>query len=372
MAAPPPGGTGGDATADCLAALPAGESACNEFQFCTYVNSTSSRCACARGRTGEDCLELLQPLLYTQIFDGVFYLIVFILFVYLARRLYKKTQAKEFQLARARGATSHHVNMKLVFVYRIFVLAFCLGVHLERIALLFPVNYVFYTVWNFIALIVYFGIGAGLSGYALWKGPDALEESKYWRFNTNLHYILLEIELPNTLIVDFVTWALLLPSCGLPCPPLVNFSSLVQHLINFFFIAIDWVLCTKHAFDGRHWFFTLLLTAVYATFHLFLTIARDPVEGHLPIYFFLDGSNPFQPLWIIGVLIIHVVMFTLVWAFSKYILKRRPADDVSAASEEQSIHKMGGSDSGSQAGDEDKKSETTMVTGNPQYEHSQV
>jgi hypothetical protein len=65
--------------------------------------------------------------------------------------------------------------------------------------------YVFYTVWNFILTIVYFGLGLGLSIYAEVKGPDAIKESRYWRINALIHYVVLEIEFPNALLYVRIT-----------------------------------------------------------------------------------------------------------------------------------------------------------------------
>lgn len=120
--------------------------------------------------------------------------------------------------------------------------------------------------------------------------------------------------------VDVVVWTILLPSCGTPCPSLVNFGSFIQHLINFPLMLGDFLL-SRHAFDRHHFYFNLALPTSYAIFHLFFTIANDRY-GHQPVYFFMDASSPYQPAWIIGVLVIHVAIFFLVWAISTFCLRR--------------------------------------------------
>jgi hypothetical protein len=92
-------------------------------------------------------------------------------------------------------------------------------------------------------------------------------------------------------------------------------------LANFFLISGDFAL-SRHAFDRHHFHFNLALPTFYAIFHLIYTLAND-ANGHQFTYFFMDASTPIQPLWIFGVLVIHVALFFVVWAISTYVLKRK-------------------------------------------------
>jgi hypothetical protein len=81
-------------------------------------------------------------------------------------------------------------------------------------------------------------------------------------------------------------------------------------------------LLSRHAFDVKHWMYILAMPTFYAIFHLFYTIANDRY-GHQPVYFFMDASSSAQPAWIFGVLVLHLLVFFAVWAFSTYVLKRK-------------------------------------------------
>ena len=118
--------------------------------------------------------------------------------------------------------------------------------------------------------------------------------------------------------VDVVVWAILYNACPGGCQYLVNFSSLSQHMSNFFWMSIDFLL-TQHAFDIRHFHFILLYPVSFAIFHFFWSLAGRP-----PIYFFMDPTDPFQPLWIIAVLFIHLFFFLFAYLISRYALKRLP------------------------------------------------
>ena len=92
-------------------------------------------------------------------------------------------------------------------------------------------------------------------------------------------------------------------------------------MANFFFMMGDFLL-SNHAIDRRHIYYALALPTCYAIFEMCFTLANDKY-GHQPVYFFLDASNPVQPAWIFGVLLIHLVLFCVIWLFSSYVLKRQ-------------------------------------------------
>jgi hypothetical protein len=128
----------------------------------------------------------------------------------------------------------------------------------------------------------------------------------------------------------------LFPFCGSPCPSLVNYSSFFQHLINFFAILGDFVLC-RYAINPEHFHYVLAWPTLYATFHLFYTLATDS-GGHRPVYFFLDASSPLQPAWIIGVMLITIGAFFAIWGVSRFCFQRRVEKTEQRPSEGPEIH----------------------------------
>jgi hypothetical protein len=290
---------------------------------CKEENATYAVCACTSGLTGLDCDIKQVPFTWVLVFDGIFYFLVFFLWIFLAIRRYKQTAGKDYDLELLKGLETSHawISQSFLLLYRFVVFCFVFGVHIYTMTGGgVPSEYKFYTIWNFITLITYFALGLGMSLMVQFKGKESIVNSAYWRFNAKLHYILLEIELPTALIVDIVVWAILLPSCGTPCPSLIQFSSFVEHLTNFFLMSGDFLL-SRHAFDVRHWFFILALPTCYAIFHLFWTI-----DGQLPVYFFLDAASNFEPAWVVGVLLIHIAIFFFIWSISQCVLGRVPED----------------------------------------------
>ena len=70
----------------------------------------------------------------------------------------------------------------------------------------------FFTVWNFIVLTVFFGIGTGLSctccRHSAERGPIT-RDHRIW---AGLHRLLFEIELPMTMLVAVIVWFAIYPN----------------------------------------------------------------------------------------------------------------------------------------------------------------
>ena len=140
------------------------------------------------------CEDLRVPLTWVYAVDAVLYIIVLLIFIFLTVRHYRKTRGSDFEEARFKGVlTSHpeYFGPKVLFAYRTIAGLFVFAVHIREMALSDPRSYRFYTVWNFIVLIVYFAVGIALSLYSIVKGHDALAQSRYWKFNASLHYLSL-------------------------------------------------------------------------------------------------------------------------------------------------------------------------------------
>jgi len=188
---------------ECLANLANSTACIDNGGSCFVRNSTLSTCRCPSGRIGATCDAFRVPLQGIYIFNGIFYFCVFFFWIFLAWRRYRQTKGADFEAARLKGVlTSHprYFGPRFLWLYRFVVFGFVFGVHMSEIVYNAPGSYRFYTVWNFIVLNIYFALGLGLSTMSLWKGNEAVANSRYWSFNAALHYILLEVELPNTLM----------------------------------------------------------------------------------------------------------------------------------------------------------------------------
>jgi hypothetical protein len=303
----------------------------NNNGHCKVINATLSKCDCPEGHKGIKCDELVQPLTYVYGISGTLYFICFFVSIFLAKQRYQETKGQEFDVAHVNSVTASKSSIPkwVLLGTRLATFIFAFGVHINNVKTnvetAYMYTWIFYTVWNFITVIIYFAFGTTLSFFAV-VFPDMYSTSPFLKKLSPIFLMLLHVELPNTMLVDIVLWAILYPTCGKPCPNMENFTSYVEHIINFFLMSFDFWL-SSNVFSRRNVQYLVLYAACYAIFSMSWTLARDS-DGHRPIYFFLDASNPFQPLWVVGVMLIHLVFFYFIWAFSFYILKRRfPPDD---------------------------------------------
>ena len=70
----------------------------------------------------------------------------------------------------------------------------------------------FFTVWNFIVLTVFFGIGTGLSCTCCRHSAECGPITRDHRIWAGLHRLLFEIELPMTMLVAVVVWFAIYPN----------------------------------------------------------------------------------------------------------------------------------------------------------------
>ena len=70
----------------------------------------------------------------------------------------------------------------------------------------------FFTVWNFVVLTVFFGIGTGLSCTCCRNSAQRGPITRDHRMWAGLHRLLFEIELPMTMLVAVVVWFALYPN----------------------------------------------------------------------------------------------------------------------------------------------------------------
>ena len=70
----------------------------------------------------------------------------------------------------------------------------------------------FFTVWNFIVLTVFFGIGTGLSCTCCRHSAECGPITRDHRIWAGLHRLLFEIELPMTMLVAVIVWFAIYPN----------------------------------------------------------------------------------------------------------------------------------------------------------------
>lgn len=299
---------------------------------CGKLNETASRCSCPNGRMGIECADLVKPLTWVYGLTGTAFVLILIVSVAVAVRRYRATQGRDFEAAHHNAVKPRVATWPVWFipVLRAALFIFVFAVHIEQLGRSEPQGwlYIFYTVQNFILLVTYMGLGAAMSAVAA-LSPTTYDTHPLMRLASATHYVILHIELPNTLLVDLVFWAILYPSCGGPCVALVNFTSVVQHASNVLICWVDYG-STSNIFSRWNLPFLVAYAGLYAVFHTIWTLARDSTVGHAPVYFFLSAANPAQPLWIVGVMLLHALLYFVVWAVSRYGLKRIDDDSLAA------------------------------------------
>ena len=189
-------------TAVCLENLQF-QDVCLQHGSCNYVSSNTSTCACDYLWKGGNCTIPNPALPGVFAFDGVFYFLVLVFFVFFLIRQRRKLNGEDFKDQRLKGVMPSHpkyFGLRFILLYRFVAFGYTCAVQIFSVVQGGALEYRFYTVWNFITIVVYFAIGLALTILTLRKGHEAIENSAYWQFNADLHYILLEIELPNTLM----------------------------------------------------------------------------------------------------------------------------------------------------------------------------
>ena len=132
--------------------------------------------------------------------------------------------------------------------------------------------------------------------------------------------------------------------CPGGCSSLLLISSVSEHIVNFFFMLLDFLLAS-HVFQQKFLWAPLSFGAWYsawppvaaeaeratddgraAIFEWCWALSRYATYGDDPPYSFLASSSPYEPLWIIGLIAIILVAFHAVWLLSKYGLHRKMPD----------------------------------------------
>ena len=155
----------------------------------------------------------------------------------------------------------------------------------------------FFTVWNFIALVIFFALGTALScsccrDIALMRPRP----SESHRLAAVAHHLLLEVQLPMSAMITMVVWLVLAPYDALTNPSLywynryTNLTSLTMHGINFIFMLLEFGLDALHI-EAGHVGLVLAWGMLYALFN-----GLQAYWTHDPVYFFMDFAHLKAPL----------------------------------------------------------------------------
>jgi hypothetical protein len=245
-----------------------------------------------------------------------------------------------------RIATSSFLPFYLFFFFRFVIFCYLL-VCLIIDNIHSPLQYQFYTVWNFTILCCYFVLilvlmvlyrvnpdwcikpssyhnsKTSVSSETDYGSPDMSSAStdrmtklKYFgllglaRFLWGLQQMMLIL----VLFVDLVYWIAVFSQYGAHTP-LDWYESLTSHLLNLVFVYADF-LCNQTRFRYAFVVFAILLSGLFVTFQwIYYPITK------IWVYSILDVSSPYAILWYAGMFLSHFMFAGI--AYLVDMLKRR-------------------------------------------------
>lgn len=241
--------------------------------FCSLVEteeSTTAECVCYCSTWGgPQCTDYQVIEASAAISILMCILTIIILITWMSLRDKSDFRSKAFKYGyqqvtewdRVPGIASYHPNSKFpqhiipILCYRLVAFMFTLAILIAEITNHGFKEFQYFTVWNFLMLIVYFGIGVLVSYRGI---MDERREEKYFnelknapddnrrRFLNNrevnhgkyipvkqrsmdllqkAHFALLQLELPCALLIDVILWSALFPVAG---NQFLNFYSYIQ------------------------------------------------------------------------------------------------------------------------------------------------
>ena len=148
----------------------------------------------------------------------------------------------------------------------------------------------FFTVWNFIALVIFFALGTALScsccrEIALVRATP----SRSHRIAAAAHHLLLEVQLPMAAMITLVVWLVLYPYDAEHDPSLywysryTNLTSLTMHGMNLVFMLLEFGLDALHLEPG-HFGLVLGWGMLYALFNGLQVRGCTRVRGPRPCH----------------------------------------------------------------------------------------
>lgn len=200
-----------DVTATTVTAFPGGQ--CSERGTCVVVGS-AAKCRCESGFKGALCDEMVDVL---ELHLGLALALGLTLLVASAvlQLLHdKRTEYRDYAFSPS-ATTEGFASKRVLLAYRAVMALLGVGVLAQMLyANPYP-DYLFraYTVWNWTLLMCFFILGSYLSVRAC--------SSDYYssgRTETNtaerIFYVMMQVELPNTVLIALVVWLVLLPGAA--------------------------------------------------------------------------------------------------------------------------------------------------------------
>lgn len=230
----------------------------------------------------------------------------------------------DFDMTREAFVTSHFKSVQpwMMLVYRSSMMIICfplLGFVLKTFGVGFI--FLFFTFWNWTMFGVFFTLGTifsfrhvFLKNYDLTAKIGVLEK---------FYLIILEVELPATVLISIVVWILILPGTlqtGTE-EEVLNPRSYFVHGINVFLMGGEFVM-NKLYFKHAHFFYLAQWGSLYVLFHTILMFVRDlNDEDHCPTYGFLNLSTEVFIVWYLALLFLFYLSYLLIFGLSKYKYK---------------------------------------------------
>lgn len=218
----------------------------------------------------------------------------------------------------------------ILFAWRLIVLLWMVSVEVQVLCFLpWRASVLFYTNWNYLWQICYFGFACTGSATLL----CGRQLSPRLRLVTKVFF---EVSVPMSIFVSIVLWGVLMPASVKAGHPeaVFNFFSYNQHLANTACLLIEFC-ASRLQIHWRHLVVVYLWAGTYCVF----AWVQHPFTNFWP-YFFLKLS-PVAPLWYTVMMALHVLMFALAVGLSR--IKSRCANLSTPAA-----HAEGVSEAGSQ------------------------
>ena len=178
----------------------------------------------------------------------------------------------------------------------------------------------FFTFWNFIALTVFFGLGAALSCSCCRQIARLQPPSREHRIAAALHLVLLEMELPLSVVIAAIVWLVIYPfdlSNGNPVRIAgdLNLTSLTMHAANVAMMFLEFCL-NGLLLNPEHVGLVIAWAMLYGVFN-----GLQAVWTQDPVYFFMDLTQEKTPLVALALTALLCASFYVACAFSA--LKKR-------------------------------------------------
>eukprot|EP00298_Acanthocystis_sp_HF-20_P011235 c19292_g1_i1.p1 GENE.c19292_g1_i1~~c19292_g1_i1.p1 ORF type:complete len:278 (+),score=58.05 c19292_g1_i1:42-836(+) len=224
--------------------------------------------------------------------------------------LMKKYQGNDVSSERILNSRIPWITRKSLFGYRITYFLFTVGVLIYDFYLNGETLLCFFTVWNYISQIIYFGLIVFYTQF--YSNEKVLGKSlRVLIFNLN------QLTICMVILVSTLTWSLLLPAAlsNGDDKKLLNFTSYCEHAVNVFGVGLEFFM--NGMTIELHGFTVIVAWATLYT--LFCTTFQ--VAGGFSPYFFTDISDPFTPLW--SILVTTLVSFFYFLVYRLSILKEK-------------------------------------------------